>query len=100
MNPTSYVRIAAICGLLLISLAVPASAANIAWVTFHPGDNTPSGAAGTAGFSQAPDIGYTNALTAAAHTVTRFPTHDSPTPADLATLSTFDLVIVGRSIAS
>jgi len=100
MKSTSLIRLAALCGLFFITSASPALAANIAWVSFHPGDTTPSGAAGTAGFLQAPDVGYTSLLSAAGHTVTRFPTHDSPTPADLATLSTFDLVIVGRSVAS
>src|SRR5512145_853083 len=39
-------------------LAVGSSeAARIAWVSFHSGDNTPSGAAATAGFTQAPDVG-------------------------------------------
>ena len=39
-------------------------------------------------------------MTGAGHQVTRFLTHDTPTAADLANLNTFDLVIVGRSVAS
>jgi hypothetical protein len=98
MKSTSWACIAALCGLFFIAHSAPATAANIGWVTFH--DAGPSSAAATAGFLQAPDIGYTNALTAAGHTVTRFRSHDTPTAADLATLNAFDLVIVGRSIAS
>jgi hypothetical protein len=91
-----------LCGVILataLSNAV-ASAANIAWVSFHPADNMPSAAAATAGFTEAPDKGYTDLLAANGHTVSRFVTHDSPTPADLATLNAADLVIVGRSVAS
>jgi hypothetical protein len=104
MKSTSRV-LAALCCLLVLSLSVPAFAANIAWVTFHPADGTPSGAAGTAGFLQAPDVGYTNALTAAGHTVTRVVTQDITAaaplpPAKLATLNASDLIIIGRSVAS
>jgi hypothetical protein len=99
MKSTSCV-LAALCCLLVLSISVPAFAANIAWVSFHSADGTPSTAAGTAGFTQAPDVGYTQALTAAGHNVTRFVTHDNPTPADLVTLNAADLIIVSRSVAS
>jgi hypothetical protein len=99
MKSTSWV-LAALCCILAVSFYGAASAANIAWVSFHAADNTPSAAAATAGFTQAPDIGYTNALTAAGHTVTRFVTKNDPTPADLATLNMSDLIIIGRSVAS
>lgn len=73
------------------------SAANIAWVTLHSADNTPSPNAATAGFTQAPDIGYTNLLTAAGNTVTRIVASAAP---NVATLNTYDLVIIGRSNVS
>jgi len=74
-----------------------ASAASIAWVSFHSDPNVPSPAAATAGFTQAPDVGYTDLLTGNGHTVTRFLTTDTP---DTATLNTFDVVIIGRSVNS
>jgi hypothetical protein len=86
--------------LLFLAMALPASAAKIAWVSFHSADNMPSTAAGTAGFTAAPDKGYTDLLTSAGHQVTRFVSHDNPTPADLATLNQADVVIIGRSVAS
>jgi hypothetical protein len=83
----------------MIALALPASAAKIGWVSFHATD-APSAAAMTAGFTAAPDKGYTDLLTANGHQVTRFLTHDSPTAADLATLNAFDVIIIGRSVNS
>ncbi|MBK7998505.1 MAG: hypothetical protein IPK15_07260 [Verrucomicrobia bacterium] len=66
-----------LCGLMA---SVPADAANIMFVSFHSGDNTPSAAAVTAGFTQAPDVGYTQLLQNNGHTVTRVVTSDTPTP--------------------
>lgn len=79
-----------------------AEAANIAWVSFHSGDNSPSANAAGAGFTQAPDIGYTSLLTANGHNVTRVLTADNLTTASptISLLNTFDLVIVGRSVNS
>jgi hypothetical protein len=68
--------------------------ANIVWVSFHPADDQPSGAAATAGFTNAADIDYTRLLTNAGHTVTRYTTTGTP---DIDYLHTFDLVIVSRS---
>ncbi len=68
--------------------------ANIVWVSFHPADDQPSGAAATAGFTNAADIEYTRLLTNAGHTVTRYLTTGTP---DIDYLHTFDLVIVSRS---
>jgi hypothetical protein len=68
--------------------------ANIVWVSFHPADDQPSGAAATAGFTNAADIEYTRLLTNAGHTVTRYTTTATP---DTTYLQTFDLVIVSRS---
>ncbi len=84
---------------ILFSLAgaLSASAANIAWVSFHSGDNAPTAAAVTAGFTKAPDIGYTNLLAANGHTVTRIVQSGTP---NAALLNSFDLIIVGRSVAS
>jgi hypothetical protein len=83
-----------LCG--LVSL-VPSRAVNIAFVSFHAGDNSPSAAATTAGFTQAPDAGYTQLLTANGHTVTRFVTADN---FDVSVLNSADLVIISRSVAS
>lgn len=84
---------------LLFSLSVPGwlSAANIAWVSFHAADDSPSTNAATAGFTQAPDIGYTNLLTGAGHTVTRFVSSATP---NAEVLNAYDLVIVSRSTNS
>jgi hypothetical protein len=71
--------------------------ANIAWVSFHPADNDPAADAKTAGFTEAPDVGYTKLLASKGHKVTRFVTSGTP---DVAALNTFDLVIIGRSVAS
>jgi hypothetical protein len=100
MKSTSWF-VAALCCILAICVCAPASAANIAWVTFHSADGTPSAAAGTAGFLQAPDVGYTQALFAAGHNVTRVVTQDAPLTAEkIATLNASDLIIIGRSVAS
>ncbi|HVR36345.1 MAG TPA: LamG-like jellyroll fold domain-containing protein, partial [Methylomirabilota bacterium] len=74
-----------------------ATGANIAWISFHPADDEPSGAAAGVGFTEAPDVGYTQLLEADGHTVTRFVTSGTP---DTATLNTFDLVIISRSVPS
>ncbi len=71
--------------------------AKIAWVSFHSGDNTPAADAATAGFTEAPDVGYTKLLMDAGHAVTRVVTSGTP---DTAMLNTFDLVIISRSVPS
>jgi hypothetical protein len=81
-------------------LALSASAANIVWGTPHsPGV---SALAAGIGFTEPPDKGYTDLLTGAGHTVTRFlsPVAGSNLALDagqLATLNGADLVIIGRS---
>jgi hypothetical protein len=75
----------------------PKTSANIAWVSFHTGDNTPSAAAATAGFTRAADVGYTDLLKSAGHTVTRVRTSGTP---DTAVLNAYDLVIISRSVPS
>ena len=81
----------------LLPINTHAAAQRIAWVSFHPADNTPSGAAAAAGFTQAPDVEYTRLLAAAGHTVTRIVTSASP---DTTLLNGFDLVIISRSVPS
>jgi hypothetical protein len=96
---------------LLVTLALSGSslpAANIAWVSLHPADNTPSAAAATAGFTNAPDAGYTALLAANGHHVTRFVSVDNIDTAlfpdgitpILPALQTNDLIILSRSSAS
>jgi hypothetical protein len=89
-----------ICGLLA---GVSSEAANITWVSLHPADNQPSANAAGQGFTtMAPDIGYTDLLRNAGHTVTRFLTLDNlqSNPAAIATLNASDLVIISRSVPS
>jgi PEP-CTERM motif len=86
--------------LLTVVIAAPTSASNIGWLTFHTADNAPATDAAAAGFTDAPDKGYTDLLTTAGHTVTRVLTKNAPDATDLAALNNFDLVIVGRSIDS
>jgi hypothetical protein len=72
-------------------------AANIAWVSFHAADDEPAGAAATAGFTQAPDVAYTDLLTSAGHRVTRVVTGPNP---DVGVLNAYDMVIISRSVSS
>jgi hypothetical protein len=100
----TWVRRAAIAGLAAccVLTASSARAINIAWVSLHPTDGTASAPAAAAPFNltEAPDIGYTNALTAAGHTVTRFTSLDN---VDASTLAAdlnapgIGLVILSRS---
>ncbi|MCC6232744.1 MAG: Ig-like domain-containing protein [Verrucomicrobiales bacterium] len=69
----------------------------IAWVSFHPAENTPAADAATAGMTEASDSQYTKLLTGAGHQVTRFVTTGNP---DVATMNTFNLVIISRSVPS
>lgn len=86
--------------LCVLASVASSSAANIAFVSFHGGDNAPSANAATAGFTQAPDVGYTQLLAANGHTVTRFLSKEEPTGADATAYNGFDLIIVSRSTAS
>lgn len=81
----------------LVVAAPSVDAANIMFVSFHSGDDAPSAAAVSAGFTQAPDVGYTQLLQANGHTVTRVVTSDAP---DASLLNTADLVIISRSVPS
>jgi hypothetical protein len=75
----------------------PQTGARIAWVSFHPADDTPSTAAATAGFTRAADVAYTDLLKTNGHDVTRIVTSGTP---DTALLNAFDLVIISRSVPS
>jgi hypothetical protein len=70
----------------------------VVWVTFHP-TNLPSAnaAAANRGFTNAPDAGYTDLLTANGYNVTRYLTTGTPDPA---VLNAADVVIIGRSVNS
>jgi hypothetical protein len=74
-----------------------ATGPKIAWVSFHPADNTPATDAATAGFTQAPDVGYTQLLASKGYMITRVVTSGTP---DTTLLNTFDLVIISRSVPS
>lgn len=85
-----------------LTCGLTAQAANIAWVSFHPADNQPSAAAAAAGFTNAPDAGYTTLLASKGHTVTRFVSVEAvdQNPDLLMGLNTNDLVIISRSVPS
>ena len=70
---------------------------DIIFVSFHEGDDMPSAAAAAAGFTEAPDIGYTNLLNADGYNVTRYLTTGTPDPN---ILNAADLVIISRSVGS
>jgi len=81
-----------------------AMSANIAWVSFHAGDDAPSQAAIDEGYTQAPDVGYTNLLTTAGHNVTRFVTvndvNTNTALIDQLNAPAIDLVMISRSVDS
>jgi len=85
-----------LCGWLALTSS---EAANIAWISFHAADNVPSANALAAGFTNAPDVGYTQLLTNNGHTVTRIVSLDNATLI-AAVLNAFDLVIISRSVPS
>ncbi len=80
-----------------IEVADSTAAPTVAFVSFHPAEETPSAAALTAGFTTAPDAGYTELLKANGYQVTRVRTTGTP---DTAFLGAFDLVIISRSVIS
>jgi hypothetical protein len=69
----------------------------IAWVSYHAADDEPHADAAAVGFTQAPDIGYTDLLKANGYDVTRVLTSQTP---DVEYLNTFDLVIISRTASS
>jgi hypothetical protein len=98
MNRTTwklFSSLTAVCAVLL--LAGSASAASIAWISFHGSDVVPSAGAAGAGHTVAPDKPYTDLLTGAGHTVTRYVTADN---FDTSVLAAHDVVVIGRSVNS
>lgn len=77
-------------------------AANIAWISPHPADNTPSTAVANFGLTTASDVGYTALLAAQGHTITRFAgigdLQNFPEVIDA--INTNDLVIISRATGS
>jgi hypothetical protein len=69
----------------------------IAYVSFHAADDMPSAAAAAAGFTEAPDVGFTQLLEANGHAVDRILTTGTPDPALLAK---YDVIILSRSVPS
>jgi hypothetical protein len=92
--------VSALCGAVSLAAFTALAGGNIAWISFHQGDNQPSTAAAARGFTQAPDAGYTQLLTANGYSVTRFLTTDNPPQSLIDTLNTFDLIIISRSVSS
>jgi hypothetical protein len=92
--------------LTLLGAVSVSSAASIVWVSDQfvgaaGSDNvtSPNGTF-TGGVGPYADQGFINMLTAAGHTVTRFNPADTPnvlSAGDVATMNTYDLVILGRS---
>jgi hypothetical protein len=69
----------------------------IAWVSYHAADDEPHPDAADVGFTQAPDIEYTNLLKDAGYKVMRVVTSNNPN-AEL--LNDADLVIISRTASS
>lgn len=78
-------------------LPIPVEGRNLAFVSFHAADDAPDADAAGAGFTEAPDVGYTRLLADNGHTVTRIVTSGTP---DVAALNQYDLVILSRSVPS
>jgi hypothetical protein len=77
----------------------PLEAADIAWFSFHSNADMASAAAmgATPPHTVAPDKAYTDLLIANGHNVTRFLSTGTP---NVATLNTFDVVMISRSVPS
>lgn len=69
----------------------------VAWVSYHAADDEPHADAAAVGFTQAPDIGYTDLLKANGYDVVRVLTTQQP---DVEYLNAFDLVIISRTASS
>ena len=82
---------------VVLMTAVSTHAADVTWVSFHPGDDTPSSNAAAAGFTAAPDVEYTQLLEANGHSVSRYVTTGNP---DVDLLNASELVIISRSVPS
>jgi len=75
----------------------PTGGPKIAWVSYHAADDEPHADAAAVGFTQAPDIGYTDLLKAQGYNVVRVLTSQTP---DVEYLNTMDLVIISRTASS
>ena len=75
----------------------PPPAPTIAWVSYHGADDEPHADAAAVGFTQAPDIEYTDLLKANGYNVVRVLTSQTP---DVEFLNTMDLVIISRTASS
>jgi len=84
-------------GTLLEGQVITPKGFNIIWVSYHGADDAPSSAAAAAGFTEAPDKGYTDLLKFNGYNVMRYITTGTP---DVSVLNAADLVIIGRSAAS
>jgi hypothetical protein len=82
---------------LTLTAEAPASKPTIAWVSYHAADDEPHADAAAVGFTLAPDIGYTDLLSANGYDVTRVLTSQTP---NVDYLNTFDLVIISRTASS
>jgi hypothetical protein len=69
----------------------------VAWVSYHAADDEPHADAAAVGFTQAPDIEYTDLLKAQGYNVVRVVTSQDP---DVDFLNTMDLVIISRTASS
>ena len=78
-------------------LEPPPAGPTIAWVSYHAADDEPHADAAAVGFTQAPDIGYTDLLKANGYNVVRVLTSQTP---DVEFLNTMDLVIISRTASS
>jgi hypothetical protein len=96
--------VGAFAAVLVIGQSLVADAANIAWVSFHAGDDMPSQAAIDEGYTMAPDVGYTDLLATAGHNVTRFVTvndvNTNTALIDQLNAPEIDLVMISRSVDS
>jgi hypothetical protein len=66
-------------------------------VSFHGGDSDPHPDAVEAGFTEAPDRGYSDLLQSAGYSVSRYITNSDP---DVELLNAADLVLISRSVNS
>jgi len=84
-------------GTAMLAAEPEAPSPTVIWVSYHGADDAPTGDAAGAGFTEAPDKGYTDLLKANGYNVTRYITTGTP---DVSVLNAADLVIIGRSAAS
>jgi hypothetical protein len=89
-------------GVFVSTMAGPALAVNIAWLSLHPTD-APVAESAAQGFTASPDQGYVDLLRNNGHMVTRFQSSSptaNPAPAFASQLNNFDLIIASRQVNS